>query len=140
MRDGRRPGLVVVVGPIAAGKSTLAAEVGRRLRERGESVAVVALDSVAEMALPTLEWEWAHEVHGRLVAAWLATPLRTVVAEGPSTPGEVDQLLRCVPHDVEVLTAVLVTRYEVAQQRALQDPGRGASKDPDFLRADHARF
>ena len=42
---GPRPELIVIVGPIAAGKSTLAAEVGQRLRERGEAVAVVGLDS-----------------------------------------------------------------------------------------------
>ncbi len=135
-----RPRLVVVVGPIAAGKSTLAAEVGRRLRERGESVAVVGLDSVAEMAQPTLDWDWAHEVHAHVVGAWLATSVRTVIAEGPSTPAELDLLMRCVPGDVAVLTAVLVTRFAVALERALQDPGRGLSRDPDFLREDHDRF
>ncbi len=132
--------LIVIVGPIAAGKSTLAAEVGHRLRKRGESVAVVGLDSVAEMALPTLDWAWAHEVHGHLVRAWVATPVRTVVAEGPGTAWELDQLLRCVGGDTGVLTVVLATRYEIALRRALRDPDRGLSKDPDFLRRDHDRF
>lgn len=136
----RQPVLVVIVGPIAAGKSTLAAEVGRRLRERGESVAVVGLDNVAEMALPLLDWAWVHEVHGHLVRAWLATPVRTVIAEGPSTPAELDHLMRCVGGDVDAVTVVLGTRYEVALQRAIRDPHRGLSKDPDFLRADHDRF
>jgi len=131
---------MVIVGPIAAGKSTLAAAVAQRLRERGEAVAVVGLDSVAEMALPTLDWESAHEVHGHLVRAWLATPVGTVIAEGPSTAAELDQLMRYVPRDVEVLTVVLTTRYEVALRRAQQDPDRGISKDPDFLRGDHDRF
>lgn len=135
-----QPVLIVIVGPIAAGKSTLAAEVGRRLRRRGESVAVVGLDGVAEMALPTLDWAWAHEVHGHLVRAWLATPVRTVVAEGPSTPAELAQLMHCVASDVEVLTVVLVTPYEVALRWALQDPDRVLSKDSDFLRRDHDRF
>jgi hypothetical protein len=135
-----QPALIVIVGPIAAGKSTLAADVGQRLRKRGESVAVVGLDSVAEMALPTLDWEWAHEVHGQLVRAWLATPVHTVIAEGPSTTAEVAQLMRSVPGDVGVLSVVLTTHYEIALQRALQDPDRGLSKDPDFLRRDHDRF
>ncbi len=135
-----QPVLVVIVGPIAAGKSTLAAEVGRRLRERGESVAVVGLDSVAEMALRAVDWTWTHEVHAALVRAWLATPVRTVVAEGPGTASELDQLMRCVPEDVGVLTVVLSTRYEVALRRALKDPDRGLSKDPEFLRRDHDRF
>lgn len=132
--------LVVVVGPIAAGKSTLAGEVADVLRERGESAVVVGLDTVAEMALPSLDWSWAHEVHGHLVRAWLATPVGTVVAEGPSTPAELDQLLRCVPADVGVLKVVLVTPYDVALRRALPEADRGLSKDPGFLRADHDRF
>ena len=135
-----QPVLVVIVGPIAAGKSTLAAEVGRRLQERGESVAVVGLDTVAAMALPNMDWSWAHEVHGHLVGAWLATPVRTVIAEGPSSPAELEQLLRCVSSDVDVLTVILVTPYDVALRRALQDPDRGLSKDPSFLKADHDRF
>ncbi len=135
-----QPVLIVIVGPIAAGKSTLAAEVGRRLRQRGESVAVVGLDSVAEMALRAVDWAWAREVHGHLVRAWLATPVRTVVAEGPGTASELDQLMRCVPADVGVLTVVLSTRYGVALRRALEDPDRGLSKDPEFLRRDHDRF
>jgi hypothetical protein len=135
-----RPALIVIVGPIAVGKSTLATEVGQRLRGRGESVAVVGLDSVAEMALPNVDWTWAHEVHGELVRAWLGTPVGTVIAEGPSTAVEVEQLMRCVPSDTRVLTVVLTTRYETAQERALHDPLRGISQDPDFLRKDHDRF
>ena len=132
--------LVVIAGPIAAGKTALSAEVGRRLRERGESAAVVGLDSVAEMALPSLDWSWAHEVHAHLVGAWLATPVRTVIAEGVSSPAELEQLVRQVPGDVDVLTVVLVTPYDVALRRAVQDPDRGRSKDPSFLEADHQRF
>jgi len=134
------PRLIVIVGPIAAGKSTLATELGRRLRARGESVAVVGLDSVADMALPTLDWTWAHEVHGDLVRAWLATPVRTVVAEGPGTAGELDQLMCCVPGDVGVLTVVISPGYQIALTRASHDPDRGLSKDPAFLARDHDRF
>ncbi len=140
MSASARPVLIVIVGPIAVGKSTLATHVGQRLRARGESVAVVGLDSVAEMALPTLDWAWAHEVHAHLVRAWLATPVRTVIAEGPSTAAELDELMRCLPGDVDALTVVLTTRYEVALRRALHDRGRGVSKDPAFLREDHDRF
>lgn len=103
-------------------------------------VAVVGLDSVAEMALPTLDWAWAREVHGHLVGAWHATPVHTVVAEGLSTPAELDQLMRCVADDVGILTVVLTMRYAVARRRALQDPDRLLSKDPDFLKGDHERF
>lgn len=133
--------LLVIVGPIASGKSTLASQVADLLRSAGEAVAVVGLDTVAEMALPTLgDWAWAHEVHGRVVGAWLATPIPTVIAEGPETPAEADQLMRHVPHDVSVLTVLLVTRYETALKRAIADSGRGVSKDPAFLAKMYQRF
>ena len=135
-----KPRLVVVVGPIAAGKSTLAAEVARRLRDRGESVAVVGVDEVADMAARGLDWTWAHQVHGRLVRAWLATPVQTVVADGPGTPQELGRLMRSVPGDVGVLTVVVDPGYEPALRRARQDPERELFRDAAFLRRAHDRF
>jgi chloramphenicol 3-O-phosphotransferase len=133
--------LIVVSGPIASGKSTLAAKLADLLRSAGESVALVGLDTVAEMALPTLDdWAWAHEVHGQVVGGWLATPISTVIAEGPATPAEVEQLLRYVPCGVSVLRVLLVTRYATALRRATADPTRGISKDPDFLGDMYRRF
>jgi hypothetical protein len=40
------PTLVIIVGPIASGKSTLAAKLGARLRTTGRPVAVVDIDDV----------------------------------------------------------------------------------------------
>lgn len=82
--------LVMISGPIASGKSTLAAELARLLRNAGLSVALTDLDTVAEMALPTLpDWAWAHDIHAQLVGAWLATGIDVVVDEGTSRPNEV---------------------------------------------------
>lgn len=133
--------LVVIIGPIAAGKSTLASELAGLMRGGGQAVAVVGLDTVAEMALPTLDdWTWAHDIHGQIVAAWLATPIATVIAEGPETPAEVDLLMRHVPSDVSVFRVLLVARYETARQRTSADPSRGISRDPDFLATMYRRF
>lgn len=133
--------LVVVIGPIASGKSTLAAQIAGLLRRTGEAVAVVGLDTVAEMALPTLDdWTGAHDIHGQLVAAWLTTPITTVVAEGPETPAEVDLLMRHVPDEVSVFRVLLTARHETARQRTSADPSRGISRDPDFLAAMYRRF
>jgi hypothetical protein len=63
-----------------------------------------------------------------------------VVAEGPGTAAQADQLLRYVPDDVGVLTVVLSPGYQIALRRASQDPGRVLSKDPGFLARDHDRF
>jgi hypothetical protein len=71
---------------------------------------------------------------------FLATAVRTVVAEGPSTRAELDLLMGFVASDVGVLTVVLATRYEVALRRAQQDPDRVLSRDPDFLKRDHDQF
>lgn len=138
---GMRTRLVLVVGPIASGKSTLATRVARRLRADGETVAVVPLDTVAEMALPSLpDWSWAHAAHGRLVGAWLDTPITTVIAEGLETPDEIALLLEQVPDGVAPFTVLLTTSYEGALVRAQADPTRNLSRDPEFLARMHARF
>jgi shikimate kinase len=133
--------LVLIIGPIASGKSTFAKTVADKLRSSGEPVVVVDLDTVAEMALPTLtDWTWAHEVHGQLVGAWLEKPIPTVIAEGPETPKEIEQIMRHVGSDVSVRKVLITTSYETALARATQDPTRGLSKDPEFLRRMYQRF
>lgn len=112
-----------------------------RLRSDGHAAVVVGLDTVAEMALPTLaDWTWAHEVHGQLVGAWLEKPVHTVIAEGPETPAEIEQIMRHVGPEVSVLKVLITTRYEAALARSVSDPTRGISKDPEFLRRMYRRF
>lgn len=133
--------LILIIGPIASGKSTLADTLAHKLRSSGEAVTVVGLDTVAEMALPTLaDWTWAHGVHGQLVGAWLETPIPTVIAEGPETPEEIGQIMRHVAPDVGVRKVLITTSYETALARASADTTRGLSKDPEFLLRMHRRF
>jgi len=133
--------LVLITGPIAAGKSTLARAVARRLRENARTVALVDLDTIAEMALPTLpDWGWAHRIHAEVVGAWAATPLDVVVDEGTSTPGEVAQVLDAVPDGVRVLRVVLVADVDRSWERAQGDPTRGLSKDRAFLGRTYAHY
>ncbi|MBZ2198826.1 AAA family ATPase [Occultella gossypii] len=133
--------LVLISGPIAAGKSTLARAVTERLRERGRSVALVDLDTVAEMALPTLpDWEWAHEIHARLVGHWVRVPLDVVVDEGTSSRAEVAQVLGGVPEQTVVVRVVLVADVQRSWERAQGDPTRGVSKDRDFLERVYRHF
>ncbi|WP_457963708.1 hypothetical protein M1E17_20105 [Arthrobacter sp. D1-29] len=136
---GRR--LVLIIGPIASGKSTLADTLAGILRRSGEAVVVVGLDTVAEMALPTLaDWTWAHEVHGRLIGAWLEMPIPTLIAEGPETPEEIEQIMAHVGPDVSVRKVLITAKYETALARAVSDPSRGLSKEPEFLRRMYQRF
>lgn len=131
----------MISGPIASGKSTVAAEVTARLRHARRSVALVDLDTVAEMALPTLpEWGWAHRIHAQLVGLWLASDIDVVVDEGTSSPAEVDQVLNQVPDGNQVLHVALTTDFEHALARAQADITRGLSQDRHFLRRDHDHF
>lgn len=132
--DDARPALVLVIGPIASGKSTVAQLLGSRLREAGERVAVVGLDEIAEMALPTLPgWDVAASIFASVVGQWVETALDVVVAEGPSDVEEVGQVLAAVPAEVRVVSVVLTSDVHIALERAQADPTRGISRDPDFL-------
>jgi hypothetical protein len=136
-----RSRLVMISGPIASGKSTLAVELVRLVRMEGFSVALTDLDTVAEMALPILpDWDWAHRIHAELVGAWLTTDIDVVVDEGTSNPTEVQQVLDQVPDGTDVLHVVLTADFDASLARARADSGRGVSKDPRFLRAEHEAY
>ncbi|WP_419705431.1 AAA family ATPase [Promicromonospora sp. NFX87] len=140
-QDHTPPRLVMISGPIASGKSTLAGELARLLRQEGCSVALTDLDTVAEMALPTLpSWEWAHGIHAQLVGAWLRTGADVVVDEGTSNPAEVRQVLDQVPEGTDVFHVVLTADLDASLARARADSGRGISQDPTFLRGDHEAY
>lgn len=133
--------LILIAGPIAAGKSTIAREVSARARAAGLSVALVDLDTIAEMALPSLPvWDWAHAIHARVVGHWLATGIDLVIDEGASSPDEMRQILDHVPEGTAVLHVVLTAEFEPSLARAQADLDRGISRDREFLRADHERF
>lgn len=133
--------LVMITGPIASGKSALAGAIVRLLRAEALTLALTDLDTVAEMALPTLpDWGWAHRIHAQLVAAWIATDIDIVIDEGTSTSDEVQQALAQLPPETEVFHVVLTADYHGSLATARTDPGRGVSKEPDLLRAAHASF
>lgn len=131
--EGGRLVLVVVAGPQASGKSTLAAALGADLRRRGERVAVVELDQVAAMALPTLPgWDVAHRIFETVTGMWATADLTCVIAEGSGSREEVSALLRQAPQ-AAVVTVAITAPFDVALARAQADPTRGVSKERDFL-------
>lgn len=133
--------LVLVAGPLAAGKSTVSQLVVDALRGRGRDVAFTALDDVADMARPTLpDWEWAHDIHARLVGLWVRTGIDVVVDEGASSIGEVQAIHAQLPPETPTLHVVLAAEYEPALKRASSDPTRGISKEPAFLRSQYDHF
>lgn len=126
--------LVIVAGPQASGKSTLAAALSADLRQRGERVALVELDRIAEMAQPTLpSWEAAHRVFEVTTGLWARTELTCVVAEGSGSEDEVSRLRSQAPPSAVVVTVATTTTFEIAFARAQSDPSRGISREHDFL-------
>lgn len=135
------PILVLISGPIAAGKSSIARALTERLRAVGEQVALVELDRIAEMALPTLpDWSAAHTIFNSVVGQWLSTPLTVVVAEGPGSKAEVGALIGAIPRNTLVVVSVLTSSFTVALERANTDPSRGISRERPFLSAEFARW
>jgi predicted kinase len=137
--------LVVVGGPIAAGKSTVAAAVAALLQDAGLWAAVVELDEiVASLRAPEghwqRSWEQARRAHAALVGGWLRSGVDVAVVDGPfHDSNEVALLLSEVPADTVTRWCWLDVAYDVARDRTAADPTRGLSRDPAFLRRAHDR-
>lgn len=126
--------LVLLVGPQASGKSTVARALSEELRREGERVALVELDQIAEMALPTLpSWDTAARIFAMVAGAWARADLTCVIAEGISSQDEVSILLDQVPMAAVMITVAMTTPFEAALPRAQADPTRRASRDRDWL-------
>jgi shikimate kinase len=138
--------LVILTGPIAAGKNTVAARLAESLAGRGRTVVVADVDDVAAMEGPPGAaaaglWFAAHEAHGALVGRWMRSTVDYVVAVGPIyTAEEQAAVTHALPDDAAVLWVVIHAPVSVTLARAQADPGRGISRDPDFHRAAHRRF
>ncbi|WP_173060692.1 AAA family ATPase [Phytohabitans houttuyneae] len=141
-----RPRLVVLTGPIAAGKNTVAEKLAQRLTDHGNTVVIADVDDIAAMvgapgAGAAGLWFAAHEAHGALVGQWLRSDVDHVVAVGPFwTAEEQDALVRTLPHDAAALWVVIDAPVSVTLARAQADPTRVISRDPAFHRRAHDRF
>jgi chloramphenicol 3-O-phosphotransferase len=126
--------LVIVAGPQASGKSTLASTFSAEIRRGDERVALVELDQIAAMALPTLpSWEAAHHIFETTVGLWARTDLTCVVAEGSGSADEVARLREHAPEAAVVVVVAVTTSFDTAFSRAQSDPTRGISKEHGFL-------
>jgi adenylylsulfate kinase-like enzyme len=140
------PRLVTITGPIAAGKSTVAALLADVLTGAGLTVVIADVDDVAAMvAAPGAAacglWFAAHEAHGALVARWLLTDVDLVVSVGPVySESEQEALSGPLPSDVQVLGVVVDAPLATTWERVSDDERRGLSRDRDFHVAAHERF
>ncbi|MGK5684123.1 hypothetical protein [Actinoplanes sp. URMC 104] len=140
------PRLVILTGPIAAGKNTVAAGLAGHLTGRGRTVVVADVDDVAAMVGPPGAaaaglWFAAHQAHGALVGRWMRSDVEYVVAVGPIYSAEEQAaLMRPLPDRAAVLWIVIDAPVAVTFRRAQADPGRGLSREPEFHHAAHRRF
>ncbi|MDG4830312.1 hypothetical protein O7627_13485 [Solwaraspora sp. WMMD1047] len=138
--------LVIITGPIAAGKNTVAERLAALLAQRGRTVVIADVDDVAAMvAAPGAGaaglWPAAHEAHGALVGQWLRSTVDHVVAVGPfHTAEERAALTRPLPDGVSRLWVVVDAPVSVTFPRARADPSRVLSRDPEFHHRAHDRF
>ncbi len=139
------PTLVVILGPIASGKSTVAEALGVALRGAGRHVAVLDLDDVVEtiggfVGLAPEHFHRAQVVFGQLVGGWLDQDV-DVIAHGPFLSGEEEAtLVRALPDGIRPRRVLLTTPRSVAFERVAADPDRQLSKYPEVLDAMHDRF
>lgn len=138
--------LVVITGPIAAGKNTVAALIADAVAALGRSAVLVDVDEVAAMvarpgAAAAGLWFAAHQAHGSLVGKWMQTAVDVVIAVGPIySAGEQAAILEPLPQGSDVHWVVIDAPVAVTLARARAEPGRGLSREPEFHRAAHQRF
>ena len=134
--------LIVITGPIASGKSTLATAVAKRLESLDTRAAVIDLDLVHESvradssATGDAAWDLARRRAAALASSLLADAV-VVIAEGSfNRPGNRATFARSLgPTGEPVHYVTLQVSFEEALRRAQRDPTRGRSRDPDFLAA-----
>ena len=138
--------VIVITGPIASGKSTLAREVAGVLERRDIRTAVIDLDVVhATLITAGLASDDAIWTLARRRAADLANSLRNegvtvIIAEGSfNIPSHRAAFAEHLHPESDPIYVTLSVSFTEALRRAQGDPTRGRSRDPDFLGSYFAR-
>jgi shikimate kinase len=139
--------LIIITGPVGAGKSTTALALARALRCPDFAVAAIDLDQMYGFVRqqdgygePTA-WARARAGAAALANALFETGMSAVIVEGEFfNPEELGTLTAPIhPHIVQRFFTLRLS-YERALDRVQGDQSRGASKDPAFLEQLHAHF
>jgi adenylylsulfate kinase-like enzyme len=131
--------VIVITGPIASGKSTIARGLARELGRRHIRAAIIDLDILNEM-LETdgsesgdAGWALARRAAAALANTFLEIGVAVVVDGSFNRPGHRDDFAEHLDARVDPLYVTLRVSYEEALRRAQGDPTRGMSRDPAFL-------
>lgn len=134
--------VVVISGPIASGKSTVARELSRVLERTDARVEVTDLDDVHDELVATGQpsspatWDLARGAAASLANTFLDQGMAVVVAEGSyNTPADRAAFSDHLGPGVSPLYVTLRVSFDEALRRAQADPTRGRSRDPAFLSA-----
>lgn len=140
--------LVIISGPIASGKSTVAELLAQRCAASGRSAAAADLDEVAfsQNGCFDLEefWQRAGVAHAALVRGWLAAGTEVVIAHGPLIESRSYASVMAVEAaDVRVHQILLTVPFDVSLERVAADamrPPSALSREPNFLRSAYDHF
>jgi adenylylsulfate kinase-like enzyme len=132
--------VIVVTGPIASGKSTIARELARELGRAQVRAVVIDLDLLYDMLAADgpkdddAMWALARRVAATMANTLLNDGVAAVIAEGSfNMPGDRAAFARHLGASVVPLYVTLRVSYDEALRRAQDDPTRGLSRDPRFL-------
>jgi predicted kinase len=132
--------VIVITGPIASGKSTVARVLAHELVRRDVRVAVIDLDILEDMlsadgSESDLEtWNLARHAASTLASAFLSDGIGVVIADGSfNQASDRAAFEQHLDPGVGPLYVTLSVSYEEALRRAQGDPTRGVSRDPGFL-------
>ncbi|MPZ12607.1 MAG: hypothetical protein GEU89_20705 [Kiloniellaceae bacterium] len=135
--------LVVVTGPIASGKTTVAFRLAALARERGARAAAIDIDLVVEMIMGK-DWarvSVAREITSGIAETLFADGVEFVFVAGTSLSyGERDQLLRGFAIQPPAIFVLLRVSLEESIQRAQADPERVSTKDPAVVAKHYERI
>jgi shikimate kinase len=134
---------VLICGPIASGKSTLAQRVAGELARGEVPTAVIDLDVVHAMIVsgpggpPYETWPLARRAAVDLAASFEDQGTAVIILEGSfPAPEAIRETL--TSEGRRSLVVALRVSYAEALRRVNADPSRGLSRDPTFLSAYYA--
>ncbi len=137
--------VIVITGPIASGKSTIAKALAAALIDAGVRAAVIDLDVVHDEVVadgaPADDdaWTSARRRAAAATNALASDGVDVVIAEGSyNRPGDREAFDRELRVGTSPVYIALRVSYEGALRRARGDPTRGRSRDASFLAAHFA--
>jgi predicted kinase len=132
--------VIVITGPIASGKSTVARELYHELARLDIRAAVIDLDVIEDMLTadgPTADlesWTLSRRAAARLTNGFLQDGVAVVIADGSyNLVNDRAAFEHHLDTKVRPLYVTLKVTFEEALRRAQSDPTRGVSRDPAFL-------